>query len=96
MVKALFNGKGEKTMKYKIGDRVRIVNHRTSRMNQSGKMDKYLGKIMTIKRVCSFSYAMVEDNSKFFWLDEMIEGLVDEDISSNKLSKINGLYVINW
>ena len=36
-------------MKYRTGDRVRIVSDRTKNMNSNGNMDKYLGTVMTIK-----------------------------------------------
>ena len=36
-------------MKYKVGDRVRIVSKRTDRMNADGGMDRWLGKIMTVR-----------------------------------------------
>lgn len=37
-------------MKYKVGDRVRIVSETTEGMNWIGEMDVYLGKVMTIKK----------------------------------------------
>lgn len=70
---------------YKVGDRVRIVNHRTGHMNPDGEMDKWLGKVMTIRRVDEHllnPYKMEEDQDEFggggwFWGDEMIAGLAD-------------------
>ena len=78
--------------KYKVGDRVRIVNHRTRRMNVFGNMDKWFGKTMTIRRVLTLGYFMVEDRAEncckgWHWDDEMIAGLAepekpaDEDLS---------------
>lgn len=78
-------------MKYKVGDRVRIVDHRTKIMESSGKMDRWLGKIMTIKSIgkgrCSgdaLYYKMVEDEKEFFgggwyWDDECIAGLAEKE-----------------
>nr|DAH41757.1 MAG TPA: hypothetical protein [Caudoviricetes sp.] len=68
--------------KYKVGDRVRIVNHRTSNMNDGGGMDKWLGKTMTIKTVLPFGYFMVEDREDgffggWYWDDDMIAGLAE-------------------
>lgn len=72
-------------MKYKKGDRVRIVSDRTKNMNSNGCMDKYLGTVMTIKEAhktvafgISCYYRMVEDKCEWFWNDEMIAGLASE------------------
>lgn len=64
-------------MKYKVGDKVRIKNKRTWHMNDAGKMDKYLGTVMTIKEIiCDNKYKMIEDNEEWVWNDEDIQGLV--------------------
>lgn len=73
-------------MKYKKGDRVRIVSYRTTDMDSNGKMDKYLGMVITIKdihhrafiseRPCY--YEMVEDKGAWYWYDDMIAGLASE------------------
>ena len=73
--------------KYKIGDKVRIVDYRTYRMNDFGKMDKWLGKVMTIRGILSDGYAMEEDSGErfgngWYWYDEMISGLAEPDRSS--------------
>ncbi|MBM6798111.1 hypothetical protein H7U28_04530 [Coprobacillus cateniformis] len=80
-------------MKYKIGDKVRIIKKEAkedaleediinSAWNQD--MDKYLGKIMTIKGVTSILdckiYNMEEDEKENYergwaWTEEMIEEL---------------------
>ena len=72
-------------MKYKKGDRVRIVSHRIKNMNSNGGMDKYLGTVMTIKEAhktvvfgISYHYRMVEDKCEWFWNDGMIAGLASE------------------
>ena len=80
--------------KYKVGDKVRIVNHRTMYMNISGGMDKWLGKTMTIKTVLPFGYYMVEDREEgfctgWYWDDDMIAGLVKP-----KQKKESGLRVV--
>ena len=71
-------------MKYKIGDKVRIVDYRTYRMNDFGKMDKWLGKVMTIRGLSSPGYWMREDygeNNGYGWLwdDDMISGLAEPE-----------------
>jgi hypothetical protein len=70
--------------KYKIGDKVRIVDYRTYRMNDFGKMGKWLGKVMTIRDLSSPGYWMREDygeNNGYGWLwdDDMISGLAEPE-----------------
>lgn len=70
-------------MKYKVGDRVRIVSETTEEMDWNDKMDTYLGKVMTIKNITDslifwYRYKMVEDDDKYYWGDEMIVGLASE------------------
>lgn len=70
-------------MKYKLGDRVRIVSETPEGLNWNDEMDKYLGKVMTIKSIvgglifCG-SYIMAEDKGNWFWYDTMIAGLASE------------------
>lgn len=40
-------------MKYKVGERVRIVSETTEEMNWVSEMDMYLGRVMTIKNIIS-------------------------------------------
>lgn len=80
--------------KYKVGDRVRIVNHRTMYMNNFGDMDKWLGKTMTIRTIFPFGYFMVEDREEnfhegWYWSDDMIAGL-----AKPKQKKENSLRVV--
>lgn len=68
--------------KYKVGDKVRIVDHRTDHMNNFGKMDKWLGKVMTIRDVSSPGFWMREDYGEnygygWLWDDDMISGLAE-------------------
>lgn len=70
--------------KYKVGDKVRIADYRTYRMNDFGKMDKWLGKVMTIRDLSSPGYWMREDygeNNGYGWLwdDDMISGLAEPE-----------------
>ena len=64
-------------MKYKAGDKVRIVNKHVYGMNEA--MYKYLGTVMTIKEAYLDQYKMEEDNCHWYWYEDMIEGLVEED-----------------
>ena len=72
--------------KYKIGDKVRIVDYRTYRMNDFGKMDKWLGKVMTVRGIERglHGYWMVEDCGEnkgrgWLWVDSMIAGLAEPE-----------------
>lgn len=67
-------------MKYKVGDRVRIVSKSTEKMNWTEKMDIYLGTVMTIADIIhsGVHYKMVEDKGEWFWNDSMIAGLASE------------------
>lgn len=66
-------------MKYKVGDKVKIVDERVAEMNSAGEMDMYLGTIMTIDRVegeqnsLYATYYMKEDNNEWCWNYRMIE-----------------------
>lgn len=68
-------------MKYKVGDKVRIVSEWREGCCQesSGQMDKWLGKIMTVKSVGPVFYKMVEDALEYhghgwFWSETCISG----------------------
>ena len=84
----LNEGSEENKMKYKVGDRVRIVSEwdKGCYQNSKGKMDKWLGKVMTVISVnCDNSYyKMREDKSEqdgygWYWYENSIEGLACEN-----------------
>ena len=73
-------------MKYKVGDKVRIVSEwgKGCYQNDLGRMDKWLGKNMTIRAICfGRSYKMKEDATEnrgggWLWNENCIAGLVCE------------------
>lgn len=73
-------------MKYKVGDKVRIVSKRPQRC-WNPYMDKYLGKTMTIIKSGingkGVYYCMKEDRDDFlglwFWYEYMIAGLAEPE-----------------
>lgn len=72
--------------KYKVGDRVRIVGYRTFHMNSFGGMDKWRGKVMTVRGIERglHGYWMVEDCGEnkgcgWLWADSMIAGLAEPE-----------------
>lgn len=72
--------------KYKCGDKVRIVGYRTFHMNSFGEMDKWLGKVMTVRGIERglHGYWMVEDCGEnkgrgWLWVDSMIAGLAEPE-----------------
>ena len=72
-------------MKYKVGDKVRIVSKwgKCCFQNPSGKMDKWLGKVMTVRDAGVAFCRMVEDSTEnggygWFWTENCIAGLACE------------------
>lgn len=78
-------------MKYKVGDRVRIVSEPPEGLNWASEMNVYLGRVMTIKNVLIRGYKMVEDKGEWFWGNGMIAGLASEtpfDFKTWKYKKV--------
>ena len=86
--------------RYNVGDRVVIVSERTNSMNDEGKMDKYLGTVMTIREVGNtgnsfLPYSMVEDAEDYFynnhkgwiWGDEMINHEATARLHNGEIAK---------
>lgn len=71
-------------MKYKVGDKVRIVSKWTEGCYPSpeGEMDKWLGKVMTIRSIECDCYKMKEDIREHvngrYWREKTIAGLVND------------------
>ena len=73
-------------MKYKAGDKVRIVSKwgEGCCQSQTGRMDKWLGKVMTVRDVGITLYRMVEDiedneSGGWAWTENCIAGLACEN-----------------
>lgn len=76
----------ENKMKYKVGDKVRIVSEWGEGCCQSptGRMDKWLGKVMTVKYAGITLYRMVEDiedneSGGWVWTENCIAGFACEN-----------------
>jgi hypothetical protein len=83
-------------MRFKVGDRVRIksidwFNENKDRFGRidtgyaifSPEMAEHCGRIVTISFVYKNYYDIMEDSEHWYWTDEMIEGLVEEENKSN-------------
>ena len=73
----------EEFKKLKPGDKVKIVRKRVSGMNCMGEMDKWLGKVMTVKEhTVGGAVHMVEDQHEYcggwYWSRNMIECKIPE------------------
>lgn len=84
-------------MKYKVGDRVRIVDieefKNTKCRNAEGLMDEWAGKIMTIREVLKPYYYMYEDRAQHIgpgwcWYEDMIAGPAEESYTEFITRKI--------
>lgn len=69
-------------MFYKPGDRVEIVGSAIGESwNPDGRMDKWLGRTMTIDYIENDAYIMKEDNGMWSWFPHMIKGLASFTLS---------------
>lgn len=80
-------------MKYKVGDKVRVRRDLEEGETYGGwdaleDMVKMRGEIVTIRRVRSSAYELEETNS--MWSDEMLEGLVEEELTAEEAIRILG------
>lgn len=73
------------------GDIVKIVDawdpEGRCRENGAGRMDHWLGQIMTVRRVCGDSCSMVEDEGEYhgtgwIWNSYCIDHIVEDDLVS--------------
>lgn len=76
---------------YKVGDKVKVVDYRTSDMCSDGGMDKYLDKVVTISQVDDsgyiFPYKIEEDDGEWVWEDDMFQYKLEPIYEEPKESK---------
>ena len=90
--------------KYKVGDRVKIINKWRGDMGQNmdGAMDEFLGTTMTISEIREDGYEMLEDNGHWYWYEDMVEDLASDTIyedtktTSHLTKRKDGTYIIEW
>ena len=83
--------------KYKVGDKVRIVSEwgKGCRQNSDGKMDKWLGKTMTIRKVTPHDYYLMEEDKAerdgigWCWFEACIAGLANK-FNAGERYKVGG------
>lgn len=80
-----------KQKKYEVGDKVLIVSEwvKGCRENPDGEMDKWLGKVMTIRAIKDDRYLMMEDKHEFtgrgwYWFPPSIIGKVIDEREPDK------------
>jgi hypothetical protein len=56
-----------------IGDVVKIKNDIINHFDYVPEMYDYLGREVTVARVCEGEFNIVEDNGMWIWYDEMID-----------------------
>ena len=86
-------------MKYKVGDRVRVVSKRAPGMSIRGCMDKYLGKVVTIIGFHrNGDYQIKEDQDDvyggWYWRDAMFDGPADWTCSIHITSDGTAIYAV--
>lgn len=83
-------------MKYKVGDKVRVISGLVvdgayGNWGFTEKMKKYKGKSVTISEVCQDYYRIKEDEEYGYYTDEMFEPVEEiEEMSAEEATKILG------
>ena len=80
-------------MKYKVGDKVRVVSILKAGEKYGDKkftkcMEKYRGEVVTISKVYCNRYCIKEDYEGWYWTDEMFEGLAEDELTAEEAIKI--------
>lgn len=61
------------------GDKVRVVETATG-LYWAGNMQRYCGRVVTVKRVCNEHIKIVEDGDWWGWYPWMIERIIQPDV----------------
>lgn len=70
-------------MRYKVGQRVIIIDHHVYGMNNHGAMDRYFGRIMTITQILDEDYKMEEDGEHWYWAEHMVDHRMTAALNNN-------------
>ena len=92
-------------LKYKAGDRVRIKDIDWYNNNKNNKgvivcgsesfthpMSHFCDKVVTIVTIQDDCYRILEDDGDWYWSDEMIEGLVEEETEPKDMGEVSDGY----
>ena len=82
-------------MKYKVGDKVRVRSDLKNDVSYGSQctveeMMDYKGNVVTISEVGQTCYQIEGDEEGWSWTDEMLEGLVEEELTAEEAIKILG------
>lgn len=80
-------------MKYKVGDKVRVrrdlqISRRYGSYTFAPGMDHYKGSVVTISKANPTFYRIEEDEGNWIWTDEMLEGLVEDELTAEEAIRL--------
>lgn len=78
-------------MKYKVGDKVKVredleIGETYGGLTFSVQMREYRGQIVTIKTADDDSYQIEEDELNWYWTEEMLEDIEEENTISEEMT----------